>query len=68
MMIALLKGIIAGIIGSAITSLLVNRVTSSDGGVLNIHLLSIADHQFYWSWPLFIILGAFGTTLFKMME
>jgi fructose-specific phosphotransferase system IIC component len=68
MIFALLKGIIAGLIGSLIASLLVNKVTSSKGGALNIHLVSIADHQIYWSWLLFIVLGAFATALFKMMD
>ena len=25
----------------------------SDGGVLSIHAMHIADYKMYWSWPLF---------------
>ena len=67
-MIALLKGIIAGIIGTAIVSLLVQRVSDSNGGALSIHVLDIAGHQVHWSWPLFLVLTGFATALFKMME
>lgn len=67
-MIALLKGLLGGMIGTVIVSLLVQRVTGSDGGALGIHLLSFADYRIYWSWPLFVILSGFSAALFKMME
>ena len=67
-MIALLKGIIAGMIGTVIVSLLVQRVSDSDGGALSIHLLNVAGYQVHWSWPLFVVLVGFATALFKMME
>lgn len=67
-MIALLKGILAGMAGTAIIALLIQRVSASNGGALGIHLLSFADYQIHWSWPLFIILSGFATALFKMME
>lgn len=67
-MIALLKGIIAGMIGTVIGSLLIQRVSNSDGGALAIHLLNIGGYQVHWSWPLFVVLGGFATALFKMME
>lgn len=67
-MISLLKGILAGIAGTAIVALLIQRVSASNGGALGIHLLSVADYQIHWSWPLFIILSGFATALFKMME
>ncbi|MGE0774837.1 MAG: hypothetical protein AB7G25_12940 [Sphingomonadaceae bacterium] len=67
-MFALLKGIVVGAIGAVIVSLLVHKVTASDGGALDIDLVSIAGQQFYWSWPLFIVLSGFSAALFKMMD
>lgn len=67
-MIALLKGILAGMIGNAILSLLIQRVSDSTGGALRIHLLSVGDYTIHWSWPLFILLTGFAAALFKMME
>ncbi|GGC19675.1 hypothetical protein GCM10011371_04220 [Novosphingobium marinum] len=54
----LLTFVVAGIIGS-------NR---SNGGWLSIEHIYYQGHDFYWSWPLFLIGTGISWAIFAMME
>ena len=67
-MIALLKSIVLGAIGSMLVSLLIYRTIGALGGKAAIQAWHIADHNFYWSWPIFLAAGGLAFAIFKLME
>jgi len=66
-MFAFLKAVALGIFLALIISLFIGSGGSS-GGMLNVHVVSVQNYDFYWSWPLFVIGTALSFGLFMMMD
>jgi hypothetical protein len=66
-MTALVKGMLAGLLGTIILSHILHGQTGRTGELLAVHYYRLSDFAFYWSWPLFIGFAGLGWALFKMM-
>lgn len=66
-MIALLKALIPGALLNWIVATMIGS-NGSTGGFLYIGRLSIAHHEIYWSWPLFIAGTALAWFILLMLE
>lgn len=64
---AFLKALIPGFILTFVVCLIIGS-NGSSAGFLNIHRVSPADIDFYWSWPLFMASTGLSWGLFWMME
>jgi len=64
---AFFKALLPGAILTWIVTYIIGSQGSS-GGFLNIFNTSIMGHDFYWSWPLFIIGTGLAWAIFSMME
>ncbi len=53
-----LTGVVSGILASGGTR----------GGVLALEHATLAQHSFYWSWPLFLVTAGIARALLWMME
>jgi hypothetical protein len=65
---ALLKGILCGLIAALIISFFMLRAGYPGGGVLALHRAVLADYVFSWSWPIFFVIGGIATAIFKLMD
>ncbi|HWK42422.1 MAG TPA: hypothetical protein VNR60_10875 [Croceibacterium sp.] len=66
-MIALLKAVVLGAVLAFVVALFIGSGGSS-GGMLNVHTVAIQGHQFFWSWPLFLLGTGISFGLFLLME
>ncbi len=69
-MMAFFKALIPGILLTLIVSVIIGS-TGASGGFLDIHhtaLPGLERHEFYWSWPLFLVATGLSWSLFWMLE
>ena len=66
-MFAFFKAVFLGAALALIVSLFIGS-GGATGGMLNVHEVTIADVQFYWSWALFLIGTGLSFGLFLLME
>jgi hypothetical protein len=64
---AFFKALIPGIILTWVVSIIIGS-NHSDGGFINIQRESIAGHDIYWSWPLFIASTMIAWAIIAMMD
>jgi hypothetical protein len=64
---AFVKALIPGIILTLVVSLVIGS-NGASAGFLDIHHTSLADLEFYWSWPLFMAATGLSWGLLWMME
>jgi hypothetical protein len=62
-----IKGLVPGTLFTWFLSLIFGRNHTS-AGWLEVHMTSLADTHFYWSWPLFLIMTGLAWAIFWMME
>ena len=65
---ALIKGILSGLIAALIISYFMIRAGYPAGGVLALHRAAVGGFSFDWSWPIFLVIGGIATGIFKMMD
>jgi hypothetical protein len=66
-MISLFKALIPGAILTWIVSLFIGS-SGSRGGFLNVHQVTLAGYDFYWSWLLFLVGTGLAWALLLMMD
>jgi hypothetical protein len=63
---SLIKAVLLGGLLTWLVSLVLGK-NHANTGWLSVHQMTVASHQFYWSWPLFLVATGMAWAIIAMM-